>query len=49
MIEEVKQKVYELLSNDNSGHGIEHINRVLDLALKFSKIENAEIKRFNVD
>lgn len=42
MIEEVKQKVYELLNNDNSGHGIEHINRVLDLALKFAKIENAD-------
>lgn len=41
MIEEVKQKVYELLNNDNSGHGMEHINRVLDLALKFAKIENA--------
>lgn len=41
MIEEVKQKVYELLNNDNSGHGMEHINRVLELALKFAKIENA--------
>lgn len=41
MIEEVKQKVYELLNNDNSGHGMAHINRVLNLALKFAKIENA--------
>lgn len=41
MIEEVKQKVYELLNNDNSGHRMEHINRVLELALKFAKIENA--------
>lgn len=41
MIEEVQQKVYELLNNDNSGHGMEHINRVLELSLKFAKIENA--------
>lgn len=41
MVEEVQQKVYELLNNDNSGHGMEHINRVLNLALKFAKIENA--------
>lgn len=42
MIEEVQQKVYELLNNDNSGHGMEHIDRVLDLALKFAKRENAD-------
>lgn len=41
MIESVKQQVYELLNNDNSGHGMEHINRVLELSLKFAKIENA--------
>ena len=41
MIEKVKQQVYELLNNDNSGHGIEHIKRVLELSLKFSNIENA--------
>lgn len=41
MLEDVKQEVYELLNNDNSGHGMEHINRVLELALKFAKIENA--------
>lgn len=29
MIEEVKKQVYELLSKDNSGHGMDHINRVL--------------------
>ena len=40
MIEEVKAKVSELLSKDNSGHGMEHINRVLDLSLKFAKNEN---------
>mgnify|MGYP003300236780 CR=1 FL=1 len=41
MIEKVKEQVYELLKNDNSGHGIDHINRVLDLSLKFAKEENA--------
>lgn len=41
MIEEVKQKVYELLNDDNSGHGIDHINRVLELSLKFAEKESA--------
>lgn len=41
MIEQVKEQVSELLSKDNSGHGMDHINRVLDLSLKFAKIENA--------
>ena len=41
MIEKIKQQVYELLKSDNSGHGIEHINRVLNLSLKFAKEEGA--------
>lgn len=41
MIEKVKQKVYELLKDDNSGHGIDHINRVLELSLKFAEKESA--------
>lgn len=41
MIEQVKEKVNELLNKDNSGHGMEHINRVLNLSLKFAKKENA--------
>lgn len=36
-----KEKVYELLDQDNSGHGMEHINRVLNLSLKFAEKENA--------
>ncbi len=44
MIEKIKKQVYELLSSDNSGHGIEHINRVLDLSIKFAKEENANIE-----
>lgn len=41
MIEEVKKQVYELLKKENSGHGIDHINRVLNLSLKFAEKENA--------
>ena len=40
MIEQVKEKVNELLNKDNSGHGMEHINRVLNLSLKFAEKEN---------
>lgn len=42
MIEEVKQKVKELLEKDNSGHGMDHINRVLKLSLKFAQKEHAK-------
>lgn len=41
MIEEVREHVYKLLGKDNSGHGVEHVNRVLNLSLKFAEIENA--------
>lgn len=39
MIEKVKKQVYELLNKDNSGHGNDHIDRVLDLSLKFAQKE----------
>ena len=42
MIEKVKNEVSKLLDKDNSGHGMEHINRVLDLSLKFAEKENAD-------
>lgn len=42
MIEAVKKQVYELLSEDKSGHGAEHIERVLRLSLKFAEAENAD-------
>ena len=42
MLETVKQKAFEILQSDNSGHGIEHINRVLELSLKFADKENAD-------
>lgn len=41
VLEEIKNKVYELLSSDNSGHGIDHVERVLNLTLKFAEKENA--------
>lgn len=41
MIEKVKIQVEKLLSNDNTGHGMNHVNRVLNLSLKFAEIENA--------
>ena len=41
MIEKVKQQVYELLNKDNSGHGIDHIDRVQKLSLDFAQKENA--------
>ena len=39
MIEKVKQLVEDLMKNDDSGHGVKHINRVLDLAMEFAKKE----------
>lgn len=41
MVEEIKKQVCKLLDKDNSGHGMEHVNRVLNLSLKFAEIENA--------
>ena len=41
MINEIKKQVYELLNKDNSGHGNDHIDRVLDLSLKFAQKETA--------
>lgn len=41
MVEKVKDKVFELLSKDNSGHGNDHIKRVLKMSLKFAEKENA--------
>ena len=40
--EKIKKQVQELLFFDNSGHGMDHINRVLDLSLRFAEVENAD-------
>lgn len=45
MFEEIKIKVSELLKNDNFGHDIDHIQRVLDLSLQFINYENITINK----
>jgi len=42
MIEDVKKLAYKLLENETSGHDAEHIQRVLDLSLKFADQEQAD-------
>lgn len=42
MIEEARKQVCKLLDKDNSGHGMEHVDRVLNLSLKFAETENAD-------
>lgn len=39
IIEDAKKYVSDLMSGDNSGHGMEHVNRVVELAMKFAKEE----------
>lgn len=41
MIDEVEKAVLALLEKDDSGHGIDHIKRVLELSLKFAEREQA--------
>ena len=43
MIETVKKEVYKFLGKDESGHSNDHIDRVLDLSLRFAKEENADL------
>lgn len=43
MIEEVKSEVYKLLCKDNSGHGMDHVNRVYKLSVKFAEKECADV------
>ena len=42
MIEEVREQVHKLLDKDNSGHGMEHIECVSKLSLRFAEAENAD-------
>lgn len=44
MIEEVKKQVYDILCNENSGHGYDHVERVYNLAVKFSILEKADVE-----
>lgn len=43
-VEKVKALVNELLGSENSGHGMDHVNRVLGLSLKFAEDQPANIK-----
>ena len=40
-IEIVKNEVIKLLKDDNSGHGIDHINRVTNISIKIAEKEQA--------
>ena len=42
MIELVRSLVEKLLSEDKSGHGMEHVNRVYNLAMKFAQKETCD-------
>lgn len=42
MLDKVYKEVEKLLANDNSGHGMDHINRVVKLAVDFADAENAK-------
>lgn len=42
MIEKVKEQVFDLLQQDDTGHGPDHIRRVLDLSLKFAEKEGSK-------
>lgn len=41
MIDDVRKQVYELLCRDNYGHGMDHVERVLNLSLEFADKEKA--------
>lgn len=41
-IDEVKRQTEKLLANDHSGHGMDHIQRVLNLSLRFANELNAD-------
>jgi HD superfamily phosphodiesterase len=42
MLEKVKREVEKILSADQSGHGMDHIERVCRLSQKFAKEEKAD-------
>ena len=43
-IDIVKEEVTKLLDSDNSGHGMDHINRVVNIATNIAKKEKANIE-----
>lgn len=44
MIEEVRNEVCKLLDTDNSGHGMDHIDRVVKIANKIGKNEECDLE-----
>lgn len=42
--EKVRERVFELLSSDASGHGTDHIERVVRLSLRFATAEGADVE-----
>jgi len=40
MIEKAKQLMCELMQNENSGHGVDHVMRVFGLSMKFAESES---------
>ena len=42
-INEIKKQVSCLLDKDDSGHAMDHINRIFELSLKFAQSENANL------
>lgn len=42
VLEKVKTEVYKLLEKDKSGHGIDHINRVYNMSIRFARQEKAD-------
>lgn len=41
--EKIRERVFELLSSDASGHGADHIERVVRLSVRFAKAESADV------
>ena len=48
MMENVKKEVSILLEKDSSGHGMDHINRVIELSKKFAKKQNANLEEVSL-
>lgn len=42
VVENIRREVARVLDRDRSGHGVDHVARVVDLALKFAKQEQAD-------
>jgi len=41
---QIRQEVAQILDHDNSGHGMDHVDRVYELAMKFGRQEKADLK-----